>query len=277
MENKKIIIWDLFGGSMKSVARGLVHLSKFDIDFHIYTFDINFHKDELPNNTCIHLDLCSFDNLKTYVEQNNIPHPDIITCSPKCDAFSHMKHYGRKIDIFGKKVSERLGLRFDESSLSFVVRDIQEIVKGCKSVGFFKLYNPISIYENTILGTQLVHTVVETIKHYQPKCWYIENPEKSLMWDYISLNCGFNIPFHNKTYFSGWNPKYTLKPTIFASNVKLRLDCPRVIKNITRKKGDRLPFSSSKHSMRVSIPPELILTIFGNFAIFLRTIHNYDI
>lgn len=277
MNSNKIIIWDLFGGSMKSVARGMEIMQEFNVNYHIYTFDINYHKDCLPNNTCIYLDLSSFENLKEYVEENNIPLPDIITCSPKCDAFSHMKNFGRKIDIFGKKIRERLGLRFDESTMKYVVRDIDEIVLGCKSVGFFKLYNPVSIYENTILGTQLVQTVVETIKYYNPKCWYIENPEKSLMWDYILLNCEFDIPYHNKTYFSGWNPKYTLKPTIFASNVKLRLECPKVVKNIARKKGDRLPFANSKHSMRVSIPPELIATIFANFAIFLNTNHNYDI
>lgn len=78
--NKKIIVWDLFGGGQNSVYNTLKEFNLLDT-YEVYTFDIT-----TPTRKHHYILDLSVDNVIEHLKQ--FPTPDIITASPLCQSFS---------------------------------------------------------------------------------------------------------------------------------------------------------------------------------------------
>jgi len=112
-------------------------------------------------------------------------HFDIITASPVCTWWSHLRKswYGRKMKGHDEPFCERLYLE-----------DIDKY------------------------GKPMVDRVFEIIEYYEPTYWWIENPKSSMMWKYIREIRPQYTNHHHFDYcmFSNFGYK---KPTTFLSNI----------------------------------------------------------
>ena len=216
MTYPKIVVWDLFGGGQNSVYESL----KDKPEYEIYTFDITPPTRDLQ---CV-LDL-SQDNVIEVL--NNFPSPDIIVASPLCQSFSQvltMKGGGTcfwKLNEDGS-LCERSIAEFEELKAGFTKN-----LKAEKQLAFKKL------------GEKCLINTIRIIAKYQPKYFYIENPKKSLMWNFIKHNMGLKGEYNYATY-----SKYGYmlpKDTCFFSNVKLNLEYKPHFKNCYEKDGYLIP------------------------------------
>lgn len=103
------------------------------------------------------------------------------------------------------------------------------------------------IGEGTVAGT--IH-IIDTFK---PKVWVIENPKTSKSWEYQQNHWNFN-GFENSTYYSSYDENFSLKPTIFKSNIKMDL-------LTNRTKGNKEHMAKGSYSKRSSIPFKLVIHI----------------
>lgn len=93
--------------------------------------------------------------------------------------------------------------------------------------------------------------VAKIIDFFNPRAFVIENPEQSRGWLFLEHHYNLKV-YKNKTYYSNYDPNFSLKPTIFYSNYQLTL------------KRSRLGKSNSKYYLcgdydqRSSIPSLLI-------------------
>ena len=207
MDNKKYIVWDLFGGGQNSVYHGLKKhklLNKFDV----YTFDIT--KPTRKNHYKI--DLAQPNIVKA---MSKFPKPDIIISSTLCQSFSCVLNMKGGGTCFWKE---------DKENNKLVFRSVEEFEK-LKS-GFTKHLDASTQLFIAKLGKKCIDNTIALIKHYKPKYWYIENPKQSLLWKYIKLNrndfykeetCFFNEASYGKYGY------FTTKATYFLSNVKMDL------------------------------------------------------
>lgn len=104
--------------------------------------------------------------------------------------------------------------------------------------------------------------MIKVIQFFKPEYWYIENPKRSLIWDYIIENYHFKEKtFLNSTYFVNYGASY-LGHTTFMSNIKLNLSDIKII-NPTIKMG----YVSGSNGDRSEIPEDLIISIFNKFKL----------
>lgn len=261
---KKWVIWDLFGGSQKSVAKALA----MDVNVEIHTIDIFFNKSHYFRETNHYLDLTDLDKAIAYLHK--LPKPDIIFASPMCRAFSSILVYGERYwrSDLEKFIRETIGIEYDPRTKSYYSRGLTAITKAKLTNNFFAHLNPEKVQKNAVEGLTLLENTLSIIDCFKPKYWYIENPEKSIMWDVIRtnhktfINHWNNMVIMNKTYYSGWDETFSLKPTIFLSNIHLSLDVPKVQGHQVRPKGCRMVVSGGENGKRVMIPKQLIKTIF---------------
>lgn len=90
--------------------------------------------------------------------------------------------------------------------------------------------------------------------------WVIENPKTSKIWEFQENHWDFNQyngadVYKNSTYYSSYDPKFSLKPTIFKSNIKLNL---KKDKNNTSNKNH---MALGNYFKRSSIPTKLVMNI----------------
>ena len=221
--NKRIIIWDLFGGGQNSIFHALKNNKKFEI----YTFDVvkPQHKNQFV------LDLAQkniIEKLKKY------PKPDIIVSSTLCQSFSCVLNMKGGGTCFWK-------LNNDKNKL--ILRSKAEFER-LKS-GFTKNLDAKTQLFIAKLGKKCIDNTISIIKHYKPKYWFIENPKHSLLWKYITLNRkDFYNPqmmFLNEASYGKYG-YLTTKATYFLSNVKMsllkgKIDPPYTVE--TDKNGDK--------------------------------------
>lgn len=91
------------------------------------------------------------------------------------------------------------------------------------------------------------------IEHFKPKVWIIENPKTSKTWEFQENHWNF-IGEMNATYYSAYDNSFSLKPTIFKSNIKLNL-----IKDHGKGNDDHM--AKGSYLKRSSIPDLLIKDI----------------
>ncbi|UWV82356.1 C5 methylase (MAV1virus-like) protein [Mycoplasmopsis cynos] len=227
MKDKKVVVWDLFGGGRNSVYKSLVEHNKIDI-FDVYTFDVT----EPEREKHFKLDLAQDINiLKEYFK--NLPQPDIIVASPLCQSFSCVLNMKGGGTPFWKYADETRTKLIERSSEEF------EILKN----GFTKnLKVDVQLFIKR-LGEKCINNTIELIKEFNPRLWYIENPKNSLMWKYIKYNKTdfYKDTMHLNEASFGKYGFLTSKPTIFLSNIKIdlkkgKIDPPYEIKEIDGQK-----------------------------------------
>jgi len=140
-------------------------------------------------------------------------HFDIITASPVCTWWSHLRKswYGRKMKGHDEPFCERLYLE-----------DIDKY------------------------GKPMVDRVFEIIEYYEPTYWWIENPKSSMMWKYIREIRPQYTNHHHFDYcmFSNFGYK---KPTTFLSNIPNMEDkrCNKKCNNIVNNRHDTMGSNNS--------------------------------
>lgn len=205
---KKLVVWDLFGGGQNSVYNTITEYNLEEF-FDVYTFDVT----EPTREKHIKIDL-SQANITQLMSK--YPKPDIILASPLCQSFSCVLNMKGGGTCFWKYA--------DESRSKLIERSVEEFesLKG----GFTKnLKADVQLFIKR-LGQRCIDNTIELINNYQPKYWYIENPKHSLMWKYIKYN---RSDFYNASLFLNEASlgKYgflTTKPTIFLSNINIKLE-----------------------------------------------------
>lgn len=148
-------------------------------------------------------------------------HFDIITASPVCMFWSHLRYcwLGRPC----------LGIR---PNGEIITREI--------------LQEDIDKY-----GKPMVDKMFEIIQYFQPKYYWIENPKTSSMWKYIKEKYENLELYYNRYDYCKYSLWGYQKPTIFATNFEVippmicKKDCENIIKIKTQKgdmhKGYKIP------------------------------------
>ena len=222
MTNKKIIIWDLFGGGCNSVTRAIKKHNLSD-KYYVYTFDVvKTHKRSYRGQlNCdfqkyINVDL-SQENIQNifyeFIKNNVIEKPDIILSSTLCQSFSKVLSMTGGGTCFWKQ-----SIKGDKNS-KLVERSIEEFEK-LKS-GFTKRLNAEKQLFIKRLGQKCADNSVILIKEFKPKYWYIENPDSSMLFQYLNVN--LNFPgFLNVACFGSYGFPQN-KSGGFYSNIKIPL------------------------------------------------------
>ena len=202
--NKKIIVWDLFGGGQNSIYHALHSDQKYEI----YTFDvtISYHDKQFIVN------LAQGDIIK---KMEYFPKPEIITSSTLCQSFSC---------VLNMKGGGTCFWKLNDKKDSLIFRTISEFNK-LKS-GFTKHLDAKTQLFIAKLGKKCIDNTIKLIQHYKPKYWFIENPKHSLLWKYIILNkknfYKKETMFFNEASYGKYG-YLTTKATYFLSNAKMLL------------------------------------------------------
>lgn len=234
------------------------HALKYFKNVEIHTFDIN-EKTQHPNQYVV--DLTTPNIIEV---MSNYPQPDIIFASPLCQSFSWLMHCE----------GGRLGWKLCENEQIYKVRELQDIQYQIDKNGFFKQNKAQSIQDRAILGGRLLNACIALINHFKPSFFYIENPEKSLMWDFIDKNIPSFAGFYkNRAEYSSYDLSKTNKPTIFYSNCKLDLKNYGIKGNVYRPRWAKLVETpcTKEQSARSAIPHLLIVDIFKQMEILWKT------
>lgn len=177
----------------------------------------------------------SLTNSNLFLELNELPKPDIILASPPCESWSTADCSGRMF------------VGFDDGKwLVNNKKYYDEYNESCHSVKkrfFIQKETSRIIGENTLAALLLI------LEKYNPKVWVIENPKTSLMWEFQKQHWNF-LGNMNIAYYSTYDSNFSLKPTIFKSNLKLELDRP-----IGKSNKNHM---NSNYGKRSSIPKQLI-------------------
>lgn len=255
---KKFIIWDLCGGSQNSVYKAVKTWNKLD-KYEIYTFDIFEEKGH--ENQHIWDFTKQLSDFYNYIKIHNIPKPHFILASPLCQTFSILMNCGK---------GERVCWKFNEKFDMYQIRSVEEIANIIKNNNFLKQNNPVDLFERAVMGETILWNIIRIINDIKPFAWYIENPQTSLMWEYIEMNCGDFIDSNgaekNVAHYNSYDLSFTQKPTTFLSNYTLMLNKFGIKGNIKKKNGERLPGASKNETgERVKIPALLIIDILSSF------------
>ncbi|MDR1850931.1 MAG: DNA cytosine methyltransferase [Mycoplasmataceae bacterium] len=226
----------IWGGSnsLRNALKSKKLLNKYEI----YTFDIVEESNGFKN---IVLDLAQ-DNLcevfQKLIDNKTIKKCDYIVASPNCQSFSvAMQSVSNHKSNSGKYFSGNPHRYWDCEKQEVCNWPSNKNVtwngfcgnsypSGTKSV-------PKFVGE---LGNRCIENTIKLIAHFRPKCWYIENPAKSLMWKYIKHNLKFKPGVENVAHYSAYSDNYSRKPTCFLSNVDL--DLKKIKTGLSVKKVD---------------------------------------
>lgn len=254
--SRKIVVWDLFGGSQNSVYNAL------DKDkYKVYTFDIN---EDIQHIGQYIVDLTDMEGFEKLLLGQRIKKPDIIVASPLCTTFSWILHVGSE-ETFAWKLKDN----------KYEIRDEQSMQELKQKGGFFRHLNIPAMIEKAKVGKTLLENSLKIIEKHQPKYWYIENPQYSIMWKYIKRNCDWfkQTHHHNVAHYNSYDLTFTQKPTIFMSNKRLDLRKDGIRGNINKPQSScrsNVYFNGKKKANEqgdnVKIPKELIKDIFTKFT-----------
>ena len=238
-----MIVWALFDDADSSVKNALKNnFEGLDLDLTVYSIGINdlvFDDDKYLYKK-IDLSLNNFNLIKQLKE---LPHPDIIVASPPCKSWS------------AAAGSDRIFKGFDENG-KWIMNNRNYFYEYNKTHSIRKRYF-IPKEQSRIIGETTIGATIQIIKHFSPKFWYIENPKSSKTWEFQEKHWNFNEGYKNGTYYSAYNPNFSLKPTIFKSNIQLNLSKEKTAWNHDHMKGS--------YKKRSSIPEELLTYIFKTF------------
>ncbi len=221
--NEKIIIWDLFGGGCNSVSRAIKKY-KFDQKYTVYTFDVvETHKESFRGQLnysfqkYINIDLSQNDIINEFykmLSNKTIEKPNIIISSTLCQSFSKVLSMTGGGTCFWKQ-----SIRKDKTS-PLIERSIEEF-EFLKS-GFTKNLNTEKQLFIKRLGEKCAINTVKLIREFKPNNWYIENPDSSMLFQYLSVNLNFK-GFLSIACFGAYGFPQN-KSGGFYSNVKIELD-----------------------------------------------------
>ncbi|MGZ9763333.1 hypothetical protein ACXYRP_03530 [Mycoplasma sp. 5912] len=219
--NKKII-WDLFGGGCNSVSRAI---KEYNLDqyYKVYTFDVvKTHKESFRGQTdynfqtYIDIDLSSdsiISDFNKLIKENTIQKPDIILSSTLCQSFSKVLSMVGGGTCFWKQE-----IKGDKNS-KLIERSLEEF-ENLKS-GFTKRLNgPKQLFIKR-LGEKCAVNSVNLIKTFKPKYWYIENPDSSMLFQFLRVNLGLN-GYENVACYGAYDFPQN-KSGCFYSNIKIEL------------------------------------------------------
>ncbi|MFV8413897.1 hypothetical protein ACNQ2B_00385 [Mycoplasma sp. Z707] len=216
------IIWDLFGGGCNSLSRAIKKY-KYDSKYFVYTFDVvETHRKSYRGQLnvkfqkYINIDLSKeniIEEFEKMIEQGIIKKPDIITSSTLCQSFSKVLSMVGGGTCFWKQ-----SVRGDKKS-PLVERTVEEFER-LKS-GFTKNLKAEKQLFIKRLGEKCAINSVKLINHFKPKFWYIENPDSSMLFQYLEVNLNFKGYLNVACYGSYDFPQN--KSGGFYSNIKIPL------------------------------------------------------
>ena len=236
MENKKII-WCLFddaNGSWNKFSREREKEHYISIGINDNDWD-NYYKIDL-----------SIQNDTLITELEKLPKPDIIVASPPCESWSIADNQRR---LWRKQVGRMIEVFTYQDEL-----ENRKIFNNGKR-DYYKQWKTTLNGISTILGT------LKIIDYFKPKYWVIENPATSKIWEFINENVKLE-GFKNKAYYNAYNIEFTKKPTIFFSNLELKLKLDNI-------KQIRKWEETSGYITRSSIPKELLKDIIEQILLML--------
>ena len=233
------IVWALYDDGNCSYKKAIEKY--FDGQYQVYCVGINKAPfEDTENYKYRQIDL-SLINSKLIKQLSKLPQPDIILASPPCESWS------------GADCNGRMFKRIDDKG-NWIVQNknfYDEYNKKCNPV---KRRYFIQKEKSRLLGEATIGATIEIIKYFNPKIWIIENPQTSKTWTYQKYHWNF-LGNENLAYYSSYDNDFSKKPTIFKSNLKLKLKTNKAQSN----KDYMLRASYSKRS---SIPSLLIKNIF---------------
>lgn len=257
--DKKYIVWALFDsetGDYNSAAK-----KYFSDTIDLYGVGISHYGKD--TDRYLNFDLSDFTELFTGESiasklLKKLPQPDIIVASPPCESWSHMTSINNG-NVHWKRYASKL---FPENKI-FQLQDVDVetgFVKGQGIKTFYTRVNGELCHQNTW----------EIIKKVHPKVFMVENPD-NYCWEYINKYVRGGLPkmYLNKLVYSAYDAnKFSPKPEIFASNMKLNMRQKFVQKNGNSIKAscDKNGFIGRNYSTRSKIP-ELAIKDFFDQAI----------
>ncbi|OAB48993.1 hypothetical protein [Mycoplasmopsis gallinarum] len=222
----KIVIWDLFGGGCNSLSRAINEFNLND-KYAVYTFDVvETHKKsyrgqlDFSFQKYINLDLSQNNIIKIFeklIKDGQIEKPNIITSSTLCQSFSKVLSM-----IGGGTCFWKQSIRGDKKS-PLIERTVEEF-EFLKS-GFTKKLNAQKQLFIKRLGQKCAENSVELIRHFKPDYWYIENPDSSLLFQFLEINLNFKGFLNIGCYGAYGFPQN--KSGGFYSNIEIELDKTR--------------------------------------------------
>ncbi|WFQ91582.1 hypothetical protein MFERI14815_00178 [Mycoplasma feriruminatoris] len=258
--SKPYVIWALFDDAESSYQKAIK--KHFDKQFIVYSIGINDPKNIKFKNSNfykymqIDLSLLNFNLLNQLKELEN---PDIILASPPCESWSGAD-CGAK--MFAKISTSEKRIKGDTSI--WEIRNRKYYDDYNKNAHPVKRRSFLQKEVGRLLGVSTIGATINIIETFKPKVWVIENPATSKTWEFQKRHWNFdNNCFENRTYYSSYDLNFSLKSTIFKSNLKLQLR-----KN--RQKGNNDHMARGSYSKRSSIPSELIKDIILQINDFLK-------
>ena len=239
-ESKPTIIWALYDDAQSSYKKAI---SKFFKDKNLQVHSIGINDVHFPksNKYFYHRIDLSLNNFNLIKELNKLPKPDVILASPPCESWSGA-------DCAGKMT------RSIDSKGNWVVMNSKYYEQYNKTCHPVKRRYFINKERTRLIGESTIGGTIEIIQHFKPRVWVIENPKTSKTWEFQKHHWNFD-GILNDTYYSSYNSEFSLKPTIFKSNIKMQL---KKSKNQLRNKNH---MALGNYSKRSSIPEELIKDI----------------
>lgn len=250
MLNGKIVVWCLFDDGEMSYYNSL----KDDKRFEVHSFGINKH----PSIINYHQVDLSIQNPNLISDMQIYPKPDVIIASPPCESWSIADNQRRNIKSI-KQGEECLEVQL-RTKYFYSINNARMFIEKKTNLmrDFFKQNQTRLNGESTVLGLYRI------ITHFNPTLYIIENPQTSLIWQYINHYINDSDKYVNLAYYNNWG--YPIKkPTIFYANYDMKI--PR--ENI---KATLIFDKWNGYDKRSSIPQPLIKSIFDD--LFCRFWNN---
>ena len=222
-------VLELFSGT-HSIGKVAKEMFNFDVVSLDRDLDAKSKIYDYTSPHHIKCDIMTWDYKKDFEKG----HFDIITASPVCCLWSILRNCW-------------IGRKFKNGEI--VTKEV--------------LQRDIDLY-----GKPMVDKVFEIIEYFEPKYYWIENPQSSKMWNYIKSKWDFGNDerFLNFDYclFSDWGYK---KPTTFLTNIPnvQSKKCKNNCENMKDKTKHRVRIDKTKSRYeRYRIPSKIIEYLFEN-------------
>lgn len=252
----KLVVWGLYDDANSSYKKSIKHF--FNNKFEVHSIGINNVSFKEKKDYFYHKIDLSLNNFNLISQLKTLPHPDIILASPPCESWSCADCNGRMV-------------RSIDNNFNWVVANKNYYDKYNKTAHPVKRRYFIQKERGRIIGESTIGATLEIIQHFKPKAWVIENPQTSKMWDFIKHHWCFNEGFNNKANYSLYDSNFSLKPTIFKSNIQLNL---RKKDKQYKQKSNSNHMAFGDYSQRSSIPAELIKDIIDQILIYFKDKDN---
>ncbi|MEA4162622.1 DNA methyltransferase [Mycoplasma sp. 4404] len=254
---QKLIVWALYDDAESSYKNAIAnHWDDELYDLQVHSIGINPICFPESNKYFYHRIDLSLINSNLIKQLKQLPKPDIILASPPCESWSGADCNGKmfkSIDNNGNWVIKNSKF-YDEYN------------QNCHPVKrrFFEQKE-----KTRINGEATIGATIKIIKTFKPKVWVIENPTRSKIWDFQRNHWNFE-GYENKSTYSSYDDNFSLKPTIFKSNIKFAL------RNNTEKTKAKSKHMSGSYSQRSKIPHQLVIEMLKHITNWIREHNNND-